>query len=59
MIGFSWGKIDENDERNVLNWYCSKIGMEATSFRRGALRDGRSFLMGSKYLRVSRLGGTG
>lgn len=59
MIGFSWGKIDENDERNVLNWYCSKIGMEATSFRRGALRDGRPFLMGSKYLRVSRLGGTG
>ena len=45
MIGFSWDKIDENDERNVLNWYCSKIGMEATSFRRGALRNGRSFCL--------------
>ena len=35
----------ENAGKNVINWYCSKIGMEATSFRRGALRNGRSFCL--------------
>jgi len=38
-------KAAENAGKNVINWYCSKIGMEATSFRRGALRNGRSFCL--------------
>lgn len=44
MIDFLQGKIDENDERNVLNWYCSKFGIKAISFRLGRSEMGAPFV---------------